>query len=831
MDASFEAWVEKARAVPIEGELARRNIKLIGCGGKLKGPCPICGGDDRFAVNIGKPAFNCRGCGAGGHDAIGLVCFIDRVDFKTACETLTGEPPPAASGKASCQLSELKHVLTASFDYQDENGELLFQAVRFEFQNRDGSFVLADDGKRKKTFRQRRPDPHRPDRWLWHIDGARLVPYRLPELIEAVGNENLIVIAEGERKVDLLRGWNIAATCNSGGSQKWKADHSAFLRGANVVILPDNDPPGRKHLDAVAASLKAVDAAVRVLDLPGLPSKGDVVDWADAGGTAEQLHALIDRDARPWKPSNGEEDDTRPEAYDHPTIQIKLGELARLADETEAAILAANRGLYKRGGQIVRIGEIELLGADEKKTTALAIIEPNEHALLEDASASAHFVKYNKRESKWLPADPPMVVIKAWQARASLRLPLLSGVISTPLILPTGRIIDKPGYDEATGFYFNPLGADFPPIPKEPTRDDARAALDILKGLVEEFPFVDEASRAVALSGILTSVVRRALEFAFMHAVTAPSFGSGKSYLVDLFCMIATGRAAPVISQSKNAEEFEKRLDAHLLSGVAHMAIDNVSRPLGGDRLSQILTQAHLDVRPLGTSVKITLQPAIFVTATGTNLIIVEDLRRRTLLCSMDAKQERPELRKFSADPLKLVGESRGKYVAAALTIIRASMHAGGTRAEPINGYARYCAMVRDPLIWLGCTDPCATMETIREQDPTLGSKIQIARHWKEVFGNEPKTALQVILEASKRSFDNELIHRDFHEALSEIALDGRRLSSARLGYWLRKNKGDVFSLVEPDPISPDVKRSVAHWFTSGDKDRTRTVLWELQWS
>jgi DNA primase len=100
----------------------------------------------------------------------------------------------------------------------------------------------------------------------------------LPELIEAAGNGNLIVIAEGERKVDLLRSWNIPATCNSGGVQKWRAEHSAYLSGADVVILPDNDQAGRLHLDAVAVSLSEVGASVRVLDLPGLLQKGDVIE-------------------------------------------------------------------------------------------------------------------------------------------------------------------------------------------------------------------------------------------------------------------------------------------------------------------------------------------------------------------------------------------------------------------------------------------------------------------------------------------------------------------------------------------------------------------------
>jgi hypothetical protein len=112
--------------------------------------------------------------------------------------------------------------------------------------------------------------------------------------------------------------------------------------------------------------------------------------------------------------------------------------------------------------------EIELLGVDEKKTTALAIIAQTEHALLEDVSASAQFMKFIKRENEWLPIDPPASAVLAWQARASrLRLPLLSAAISTPLILPTGRIIEKPGYDEGTGFFLQSARRCLPADPQQ----------------------------------------------------------------------------------------------------------------------------------------------------------------------------------------------------------------------------------------------------------------------------------------------------------------------------------------------------------------------------
>jgi hypothetical protein len=158
-------------------------------------------------------------------------------------------------------------------------------ADRLEFQNPDGSFVLTEDGKRKKTFSQRRPDPKGPDSWIWGVEGVPVVPYRLPELIEAVANKRTIFIPEGEAKVDLLWGWNVPASCCAGGAKKWRAEHSEFLGGADVVILPDNDLPGRQHLDVVANALQDV---------------ADIIDWAKAGGTGEQLHELTAHTAKPW---------------------------------------------------------------------------------------------------------------------------------------------------------------------------------------------------------------------------------------------------------------------------------------------------------------------------------------------------------------------------------------------------------------------------------------------------------------------------------------------------------------------------------------------------
>jgi DNA primase len=93
-NAEYETWVAKARRFHIEDVLNQRDITLKRQGKTERvGPCPKCGGDDRFAINISKQVFNCRGCGASG-DVIELVKFLDGVDFNVACETLTNETPP-----------------------------------------------------------------------------------------------------------------------------------------------------------------------------------------------------------------------------------------------------------------------------------------------------------------------------------------------------------------------------------------------------------------------------------------------------------------------------------------------------------------------------------------------------------------------------------------------------------------------------------------------------------------------------------------------------------------------------------------------------------------
>lgn len=93
----FDHWVSDARAVSVLEVIDRRAIKLKRAGTEIVGPCPVCGGTDRFGVSTRKNVFHCRGSGRGG-DAIALVQYLDGADFLAACEDLTGRPPPRGEG-------------------------------------------------------------------------------------------------------------------------------------------------------------------------------------------------------------------------------------------------------------------------------------------------------------------------------------------------------------------------------------------------------------------------------------------------------------------------------------------------------------------------------------------------------------------------------------------------------------------------------------------------------------------------------------------------------------------------------------------------------------
>lgn len=245
------------------------------------GPCPKCGGVDRFAAFSDfaeTGGVNCRHChNTKNGDGIATVQWWRDCTFQDAVAFVLQQigldrQPPKPNGKPCI----------AEYGYRDEAGNVLFQVVKYN----------------PKNFRQRRPDGI--GGWTWNVKGVRVIPYQLPKLLAEPTQP--VFVVEGEKDCDNLARIGVLATTNAGGAGKWTAKHSEFLRDRNVVIIPDNDEAGRNHAQQVAQSLQGIAATVKIVELPGLPDKGDVSDWMRAGGTNEQLEQFAEA-APDWRPT------------------------------------------------------------------------------------------------------------------------------------------------------------------------------------------------------------------------------------------------------------------------------------------------------------------------------------------------------------------------------------------------------------------------------------------------------------------------------------------------------------------------------------------------
>jgi len=288
--------------------------------------CPICDGAEDDPRGNGSRCFGWR---------MGRMAYCTREEFagnapfkldtstyahfvQGPCPCGAEHSPAPAPQRAPRGKVESTHV------YRTAVGDDLFRVVKKRLP--DGA----------KTFYQQ----------LWHpetktfkggLKGVKTVLYHLPELLAADPGETVFIV-EGEKDVENLEAMGFVATCNPMGAEKWQDHYSDALRGRRCVVIKDNDEPGRRHVQKVAASLQGKASSLRVLELPGLDEHGDVSDWLKAGGTAERLQELAAA-AVEWSPTGEEE----AEGDDQPaTIPIPWADVAAPDDPFTLAMLHLN---------------------------------------------------------------------------------------------------------------------------------------------------------------------------------------------------------------------------------------------------------------------------------------------------------------------------------------------------------------------------------------------------------------------------------------------------------------------------------------------------------
>lgn len=216
-------------------------------------------------------------------DHVASLQVSERADLSVGLHCHAGCDKQAILASAGLKFADLytdtsQKTIVSTYDYRDLDGKLLYQSVRYF----------------PKDFRQRRPDPAAKDGWAWNMlpfKGKQVV-YRLNDL----RGHNTAVVVEGEKDADRLWACGIPATCNVGGAEKWGQSETKSLVKAGVsrvVIIPDNDDPGRRHAERVAKSVQHANLQAEILELDHLPPHGDVSDWLMNGGSPEALMARI----------------------------------------------------------------------------------------------------------------------------------------------------------------------------------------------------------------------------------------------------------------------------------------------------------------------------------------------------------------------------------------------------------------------------------------------------------------------------------------------------------------------------------------------------------
>jgi len=327
----------------------------------------------------------------------------------------------------------------------------------------------------------------------------------------------------------------------------------------------------------------------------------------------------------------------------------------------------------------------------------------------------------------------------------------------------------------------------------EPTLECAKDALSLLESLLSEFHFANDHDKAAALSAILTAVVRPSLAHAPAFHVRAPSSGSGKSYLCALISYFAGPAGSAKVSFPKTSEEASKVLLALFLTNPPGIEFDDMDTDwIPHGVINRALTAEHITERILGISKTATVSTRTLILGSGNNVGPVRDLLRRVATINIDPQCSTPATIKYEGNPVAEVRRNRGKYVAAALTIIEAWKRAGSPRAnvgDIVSYGGAWADCCRHPLIWLGLPDPATSLLEQVSHDPDLENLGRLLEEWYKAFGSTPTTLRKALQHHPSNLNDDDTLD----DAIREFPVVERGdINRSKLGWILKKNEGRI---------------------------------------
>ncbi|MFH0902310.1 MAG: hypothetical protein V2A73_16890, partial [Pseudomonadota bacterium] len=489
-------------------------------------------------------------------------------------------------------------------------------------------------------------------------------------------------------------------------------------------------------------------------------------------------------------------------ATDDKRIEIVLGtDEKRVIDEAIAALAECKAPIFQRGGFLVRVVSSPTVGTISRGETPRIEILPEAalRTLLTDGGIEVgSWITDADGNPKWKREHPPTWLVRGCAATAEWTgIRPLTGVISTPTLRPDGSLLVEPRYDAATGLLLAPTEP-IDPIPDAPTRADALRAVEQLLETVCDFPFAGDEHRSAWLALVGTIMLRHLIDGPSpLFLVDANVRGAGKSLLASVAVLIATGREPPVASWAADESEQRKLVTSLALAGDSVCLLDNVTGVLGGGPMNAALTSTGWQDRILGQSRTTGHLPwRCVLIATGNNCSLAPDTPRRTLPIRLESSEERPEDRDGfrRSDLVAWVRDERHRFAAAALVIARAWHVAGRptTRLRPMALYTAWTSMIRQPLAWLGLSDPAETQRSpTAPEERDRSELVGLIEGIGELADEEWLTAAEIIERIGQApGGTGETLRGVLSEHLP--ARDGKLPGAKALGTRLRRYVGRV---------------------------------------
>lgn len=494
---------------------------------------------------------------------------------------------------------------------------------------------------------------------------------------------------------------------------------------------------------------------------------------------------LITR-ARKWLPARKEP------TGDRVTIIVGFDEL-EVADQMLPA-LAALPNVFHRGWALVQI----LRDPQETKDEEGIEREPNAPRISEMSKARtrglvSHVCAFQRwkttstGESNLISCGVPDDPVLELHCRGEWPgVKPLEGVAECPVLRPNGTILDTPGYDRATGLFYEP-NIVFPPIPFEPSLDDATTAIATIYDVVQDFPFVSPEHLSAWMALLFTPFARPTIDGCVPFGVLDKNAHRvGATFLADIIGEIYSGRPLPHMSKT-NEEEMRKRLLSLAISGDPIVLLDNIEGTLDSPTLAGTITSMTVQDRRLGVNQIVAMPMRAMWLVTAANLVLSNELVGRALHVRLETTLEKPEHRTgFKYDPiLPHVHRERPKLASAVLTVLRGYFAAGCPNQSLTSwgSFEQWSRIVRGALVWAGMPDPIdGRKELVEGSDSELGVLERVLIEWEKL--GKPTLVSDLLSEMHVGAF----AHAALKEALAELCeCSPDKLTTKAISMQLRK--------------------------------------------